>query len=249
MPVTFEARPLSLPLPPEGAEVMPWLFTLDFPDAELARMAGLLDPAERERAARFRYALHRDRFIARRAQLRMLLGRYADVSPAALRFGMTDHGKPFLVGRNDLRFSASSAGSLGLCVVARWAEVGCDLATRDDALCDMAVAKRFFSLGEYEELLALPSPCRTDAFLNCWTRKEAYVKGIGRGLSIPLDSFAVSLAAEPAPALHSGEPGWMLRNLAVAPNHFGAVAIRLSAPTRNEKLPSSSHEVTTDHRT
>lgn len=226
MPSCPEPERLALPIPLDGVEVTLWLFRLDLPPAELAQLAELLDAGERARAAQFRFRADRDRFVARRGQVRRLLGRCLDTSPEALRFDISDHGKPLLAEQSSLRFNTSSAGVLGLCVLSGDADVGCDIAVRDDTLCDLAVAERFFAPAEHRALLATPTAYRQEAFLNCWTRKEAYVKGLGEGLTHPLNSFVVSLLDEPCPTLLGARPGWSLRSVPLPADYRAAIAIR-----------------------
>ena len=218
--------PRQLPSPDGWDGVNVWLFPLDLAADEHAALARLLDAEERRRAAAYRYPLHRDRFIARRGWLRQVMADATGIAPDALRFATGAYGKPRLADGGDVRFSASSAGALGLCVVARRCELGCDIVERDAAPSDLAVAERLFHPSEHRAILAVPPEERKAAFLDCWARKEAYVKALGIGLSHPLDSFAVSVGPEARPALHGGIAGCALRSLAIGPRHHAAVAIR-----------------------
>ena len=105
-------------------------------------------------------------------------------------------------GDESLRFNLSHSGDLALLGVTRDQEIGVDLEQIQDRIATEQIAKRFFSPREVAMLCALPPPVRQEAFFKCWTRKEAFIKGIGVGLSLPLDKFDVSLApAEPAKIL------------------------------------------------
>lgn len=202
-------------------------------EEEMVTLLRSLSEDELRRAYRFRFPRDRARFIAARGILREILGRYLRTPPECVRFGYNAHGKPELLDaeeRTRLRFNLSHAGGVALFAVASGREVGVDVETlREDFAC-AEVAAVFFSPREVETLTALPSHARTRAFFNCWTRKEAYVKARGMGLSLPLDCFDVSLApGEPAALLatRGAEPDaahWSLREIDVGTTHVAAVA-------------------------
>jgi 4'-phosphopantetheinyl transferase len=131
----------------------------------------------------------------------MILARYMDEDPRQLRFWYGAHGKPVLGGASGaamLGFNLSHSCDLALYAVAKDREVGVDLERiRRDFPCE-EMADRFFSKRERDMLRTLPKPARTEAFFNYWTRKEAYVKARGGGLSLPLDDFSVSAAPNAA---------------------------------------------------
>ncbi len=207
-----------------------WSIGLDPPRTRLDELRGWLCAEERQRAARFRFARHRDRFVAARGQLREILAGYEDVEPAALRFAYGAHGKPRLAG-GSVRFNLSHSDGEALLAVAAGRDVGIDLErVRPDADCT-AVARRFFSRAEATALLALPPAARAAAFFAVWTRKEAFVKARGDGLAVPLADFDVSIAAlGPVRLLRTAwdpaEAGrWSLRTLDVAPGFAAALAV------------------------
>ena len=208
-----------------GPTVDVYWAALDEDGADLARLAGTLADDERCRARRFRLERDRRRYIVRRAILRELLSRYLGIAPARVRLRTGPFGKP-CVAEGDLRFSLSHSRGLALYAVARGLEVGCDLEFRDPRLACGRVAERFFSPPELHVLRSLPAERWAEGFFNGWTRKEAYVKARGLGLSLPLDSFAVTLApGEPAALLH-GCDGWSVRALEPAPLYHAAVVAR-----------------------
>jgi 4'-phosphopantetheinyl transferase len=203
-----------------GDEIHVWLAPLDnVPDS-----SQLLSPDERERAARFAMAHIRHRFIAARAFLRTTLAECLDRDPAELQFGYGSHGKPFLIDA-DLRFNLSHSGGWAALAVARGHEVGIDIEQirPDRALDDLA--RRFFSAREWAALRALPEAERCPAFFRCWTRKEAFIKLIGEGLSFPLDEFDVTLRSDEPTALLSvrgqSDTRWAMHDVA-APTGFAA---------------------------
>jgi 4'-phosphopantetheinyl transferase len=155
----------------------------------------VLEPDELERGDRFVFARDRVRFRRRRAQLRHLLAGYAGVAPADLRFRRNEYGKPTLDG-TDLHFSSSSSGDVAMFAVGA-VELGVDVEVIRPDLADEQVALRMFAP---EEAAAVAAGTPAD-FFRCWTRKEAYVKAVGQGLSFPLQSFAIEVADVPCPRL------------------------------------------------
>jgi 4'-phosphopantetheinyl transferase len=166
-------------------------------DGEWPDAIDLLDQAERDRAARFVFDRDRRRFVLSHAWLRLVLGRFLDRPARSLRFATANRGKPHLVDPPlDLRFNLSHAGERALIAVTLGREVGVDIeAMRDVDVA--ALARRFFAAGETDALLALPEAEQRAAFLRCWTRKEAFIKALGDGLTFPLDQFEVNHAPEP----------------------------------------------------
>lgn len=223
----------------DGGDVHVWRIPLDLPPPLLTDLAAVLSADEQARAARFRFDIHRTRFTAGRAVLRHLLARYLDVRPDEVAFRYSAHGKPSLDGsaaESGLRFNFSNAGGMALAAFARGRDLGVDLEELVRVADFAAIAERFFSPAENAALLALPPESRDAAFFTCWTRKEAYIKAVGEGLSIPLDSFDVTLAPGDPPRLLAtrGEPGgvtrWSLHALHPGPGFVGALAVEGSAP-------------------
>jgi len=216
-------------------EVHVWRATLARSPAEVARLSALLDGDERSRAGRFRFPVHRDRFVAGRGVQREILARYLGAAPAALRWRHASHGKPELDGAeaaSGLRFNVSNAEDGLLVAVARGRELGVDLEPLRPMPDGRDIARRFFSAPEIEVFDAIPDEGRDLAFFTCWTRKEAFIKAVGEGLSMPLDRFDVTLApGEPARLLRTrgGDPGeaerWTLRELDAGPEWVAALAV------------------------
>ncbi len=155
-------------------------------------MRALLTGDERERAGRFHFQRDSSAFAISRGLLRTLAGRYLDAPPERLRFDYTPYGKPYLAGQfagSPLRFNLSHAHELVLYAFTSGAEVGVDVEYLRPELAGAEIAERFFSPREVEALLTLPVEGRTEAFFRCWTRKEAFIKAVGQGLSFPLDQF------------------------------------------------------------
>ena len=191
----------------------------------------VLSDDESARARRFRFERDCDRFVIRRAFLRSILGSYLDADPRRLEFHYGEARKPYLAehgGSGDLRFNQSESAGLALFAFALGLEVGVDVEKTRDVKAD-DLAQRFFAPAEVQALRAMPEADRLPGFFRCWTRKEAYVKAHGAGLSMPLDSFEVSLAWGDQDALLSsrGEGGdagrWTMRDVAIDPAYAAAL--------------------------
>jgi 4'-phosphopantetheinyl transferase len=220
--------PRRLSLAPDQVHV--WRASLDDLGSRAARLAAVLSEDEARRAARFLVEQARLRFVVGRAVLRDILSRYLHVTPTALRFEYGAEGKPALAEPYcSLHFNVSHSGPLALYAVTRGRLVGVDLEETRPIPDAEQVAERFFSPAERAALRAMPEGQRRHAFYACWTRKEALVKALGGGLSIPLDAFDVSVEPEgPARLLGyrvtpPGMSAWSLQTL--APGHGFAAAI------------------------
>lgn len=229
----WEPGPARPPAPAPG-EVHVWRASLRAQPHELARHHALLADDEQARAARFRMDVHRERFVAGRGIQRLLLARYLGADPAALRYRQASHGKPELDGEHaasGLRFNVSNSEDGLLVAVTTALEIGVDLEAVHPMTDRDGVARRFFSGPENEVYGALSDAERDTAFFTCWTRKEAYIKAVGEGLSMPLDCFDVTLApGDPARILATrGDPGeaarWTMRELDPGPGWLAAVVI------------------------
>lgn len=202
------------------------LFELDRTPEEIARLHAMLDEDERAQSTRFRFARDRRRFIARRGWLRTVLGEQLSRAPAEIVFVRNEFGKPFARQNGGLRFNLSHSDGLALCVIGRGVEVGCDLERRNPALACDETAERLFAPGERRSLRLLARPQWVEGFFNCWTRKEAYIKAIGLGLSHPLDAFEVSLRPDEPARLMRGAAGWSLRAFEPAPDYHAAIVVQ-----------------------
>lgn len=196
-----------------------WCVELDRPLPEIVALEASLSPDEVDRANRFRSPLDRRRFVARRGVLRSILGRYLDAAPEALRFAYGPHGKPSLRDRL-LSFNLSKSGGLALYAVTSEPDVGCDIERREPDIDANEMAAQFFSPSEICELTSLAPALRVAAFYNGWTRKEAYLKAIGCGLSVSTQSFTTSLARRRRSRIQGG---WVVHALEPTPSHHAAV--------------------------
>ena len=210
-------------------EVHVWRARLDQPQ-RLAEFSATLAPDEKARADRFHFQKDRNHFITARGVLRALLSRYLRVRPADLAFNYSAYGKPSLASRHGdaLRFNVSHSHELALFAFAAGRELGVDVEWIRPEVIAERIAEHFFAAGEVAVLQALPDCHQAEAFFNCWTRKEAYIKARGEGLSLPLDRFDVSLApGEPAALLRAAMSDettrWMMLDLTVGAGYKAAL--------------------------
>jgi 4'-phosphopantetheinyl transferase len=198
-------------------EIHVWYVDLAAARAAAAEWPRLLSAAEQERARRFHFERDRLRFLAAHAALREILSAYVDAAPESLVFGAGDLGKPFVEKpATTIRFNASDSEEFAAFAFARGVEVGIDLELVHRRLDDVeSLAESCFSSEERSVLAAARSEDRSVQFLRLWTRKEAYVKAIGKGLHVPLTSFSASFDDAPREV-----EGWT-----VVPLHPGGEAI------------------------
>jgi 4'-phosphopantetheinyl transferase len=200
------------------------------PEAEDA-LAATLARDERERAARFRFAHDRRRYVVARATLRALLGRELGLPPAAVPLTADAYGKPRLASELGARLSFNLSHTVGraLYALAEGPELGVD-AEAIRPLAEMeALARDVFSREELLEWSSLADEERTSGFFSGWTRKEAFVKALGRGLDYPLAAFAVTLAPASQPRLlrlradAGASDDWRLLAFSPEPGYLAAV--------------------------
>jgi 4'-phosphopantetheinyl transferase len=216
-----------------GDEVHVWRAHLERDPATVGRLLEMLDEGERERAYRFHFRRDRERFIVARAALRQILASYLRAAPERVRFTYTSYGKPGLADTSiDLKFNVSHSHEVALYAFARGCEVGMDVEYVREGVAGIDIAKQFFSEQEVDALRLLPPEARTLAFFNCWTRKEAYIKARGEGLSHPLERFAVTLApGEPAAVVSTKDDPlevsrWWMYEPRPGPGYVAALALR-----------------------
>jgi 4'-phosphopantetheinyl transferase len=212
----------------------------------------LLDDSEARRASRFVRAADARRYVGAHAALRLFLARTLAVAPETVRYEASKHGKPRLVSsaapQSVLEFNLSHSGELALVAATRLGPLGVDV-ERERALADaLAIAERYFSKTERDDLRSLPADSRQAAFFRCWTRKEAMIKADGEGLGVPLDSFDVELSPGSPSALRTWRGSvarsaeWSLRGLPAPPGYAAAGAIQspVSRPTPWRELVSTA---------
>jgi len=226
---------------PEQGEVHVWFVELAAGAASVEACFHCLSADERERASRFCFEHLRTYFTLSKGILRVLLGRYLSMAPARIGFAAGPRGKPRLTDpETQLEFNLAHSGNFAAYAFAVGCQVGVDIEEVRPVPDQEGIVRRFFSPEECAEWLGLDPSRREDAFFRCWTGKEAYIKAVGDGLSMPLDSFRVSLRPGVPPSLiyAAGDPAaasrWSLRSLAPAEGYMGSLAF--PEPTRTVRV-------------
>jgi 4'-phosphopantetheinyl transferase len=208
----------------DGVRVV-W-FRRDASESVCEPLSMLLNSQERQRAERMVFAADRYASIVVHALKRVVLAEQTGIDPLRLEFRQNEQGKPFVVG-SDLQFNLSHAGAYAVMALARGRRVGVDIEPIRPFADAVDIARRFFSAGEAERLQTLDGTAGFDrAFFECWTRKEAFVKALGGGLSIPLNGFEVSFYPSPKPMLaEMSVPtgGWRLHDLKLVDGYASAL--------------------------
>jgi 4'-phosphopantetheinyl transferase len=216
------------------SEVHVWQASLAVPEFAIQDLQRVLAEQEVARGAQVHFEKDRNHWIVARGILRILLSRYVDISPSQLRFGSNAYGKPFLAFpalSPQLQFNVSHSQDLALYAFAYHRQVGIDVEYKRADVNYEALAKVSFSPNEQARQHSLPHDLKQEAFFNCWTRKEAYIKARVEGFSFPLDQFDVSfLPGEPAALLQNREDPqeitrWSLLELMPGIGYTGALSV------------------------
>ena len=222
-------------------EIHVWSVRLDPLPEVVERLGHVLAADEWERANRFRFDKHRRQYVVGRGALRTLIAAYTGTRPERVRFRYGDRGKPYVAEpAGDLELNLSNSDEMALVGFVRGAEIGMDIEFLKPMPDCEQIAERFFSASERDVLRALPAEKKEEAFFNCWTRKEAYLKAVGTGLAAPLDSFDVTLAPGEPPRMLTleGDAGraarWSFQHFRPAEQYIGALAIEGAPPGGGE---------------
>lgn len=220
---------------PDSHEVHVWCIELAAEGAAIQACSRTLSADEKERAAQFRFEHLKAAFTLSRGILRALLGHYLGVEPGGVRFAYGPRGKPRLAfPEAALQFNLAHSGKFAVYAFAVGCELGVDveeIRPQHDQHDQEGIVRRFFAPEECEDWLAFDVSQRDEAFFRGWTRKEAYIKALGDGLSMPLDSFRVSLQPELSAALlyAAGDPAaagkWLFYSLKPADGYIGSLAV------------------------
>lgn len=208
-----------------------WQRQLDASAEEVNAYYRLLSSEEQERAGRFRVERPRNDFVLTRGTLRSLLAQYLGSTPQAIRFRYAVRGKPALEGESGLCFNVSHTNGLALIAFVKGRAIGVDVENLGRETEVEQLAERFFSKRERDELKRLTRDQLRAGFFRCWTRKEAYVKARGEGLSLPLHQFDVSVAPGESRALLATRPDpseasrWILCDVPTQPGYAAALAV------------------------
>lgn len=187
----------------------------------------LLDQEEKERALRFYFEKDKISFTIARAFLKLIISKYQKVNPKDIKFTYNQYGKSYLDGSN-LYYNLSHSKDFSLYGFSYLGELGIDIEFMKEKIDFKNIIKRFFSENEIKDFLTLPDFLQREAFFNGWSRKEAYIKAVGRGLNIPLDSFDVELRPNQEVKIKDirEEPekrDWFLYNLEINENYKSAL--------------------------
>jgi 4'-phosphopantetheinyl transferase len=225
---------------PGRQDVHVWLIRLD---RKSKSFWSLLSDDERERAMSFAFETDLIRFVSGRANMRKILARYLGTSAQAIRFKYGPYGKPSLVNEADpIFFNFSHSDGVGLLAVGTGFELGIDVEQIRKDIETVEIARSFFSEAERRDLATVASELRHQTFFNCWTRKEAILKGIGMGLNLRLDGFDVSsvpgataqLAASRLPLIDMTQ--WSLCSIDVGIDFAAALAVATRGVSINVKI-------------
>ena len=231
--------PQSLPAL-DGDDIHVWKASVGVLVEHETALPASLDTAELARAAGFLHEADRARFLHSHVLLRALAAHYLGRPAAALTFELGEVGKPHMAGEDQgrLAFNMSHSGDLLLFAFARSGRVGVDVERWSERLGDRErarIAVSVFSAGEQAALAELPAEPRREAFYSVWTRKEAYLKATGAGISRGLKHVEVSVHPEAAclrsdTSLETGVNGWRLFDLYPTPGYSAALASDITVP-------------------
>jgi len=214
------------------SEVHVWAFALDVPPERISALATTLSTDERQRAEQFRFPRLRERFIVGRGGMRAILARYTGSDPSRLQFSYSLRGKPRLTD-SALEFNLAHSDELALLAVTDSVPVGVDVELIRPMPDGLDIARRFFAASEVAAFADVPTDAHDEAFFNLWTRKEAWLKATGDGISESLSKVeftfrpgdtarVVAIDGNPRAAVE-----WSLSELQPAVGFTGAVALRV----------------------
>ena len=223
----------SLITPPSAQEVHVWQWDLDVCGGDFDRHWETLSTQERERADKFRFERHRRRFVAGRGELRRILSRYLGLSPWEVALGYGSDGKPFCTIRPPgwkICFNLSHSENSAALAISSGFEVGIDVERVRPI--EETLPLEVFSIREREEFAALADAERQEVFFESWARKEACLKALGTGFTLPSAHFEfdLSIRGDTTPRFVGGEAAeathWRICTLSSSPTCAGAVAAR-----------------------
>ncbi|MGJ0531727.1 4'-phosphopantetheinyl transferase family protein [Methylocystis sp.] len=219
----------SLPLPIDRVDCW-WVSSTAAPADSEGMLRKILSTSELERAERFRFEDLRASYVGHHAALRLIIARYLQTSPAALLFTRETNGRPILASpAGRLHFNLSHSGCMAFIAFSCIAPLGVDVEEVREVPDFEEIARNHFAPTEVEGLFRVPDAQKLLAFYVTWTRKEAFVKALGLGLSFPLDGFSTGRPDRP-PSLHlQGTPlitEWTVVDLAPSARYMASLAIR-----------------------
>ncbi len=225
---TFSNQDLSL----QPSQLHVWSVCKSDHENRLQEYWDILNEAEKERALTFRFLKDRYCFIIARGVLRNLLGAYIQMAPDQVKFQFGHNGKPYVHHPSQIKFNISHSGDTILLGFVQKHSIGIDVEYTKRKVDVKKIAELFFAEEEVTSLFRLDQAYHTQAFYNCWTRKEAFIKAVGSGLSFPLDQFVVSLDSTKEATLidtkwdKKEKDKWMLNTIEPGKDYIGAVSVK-----------------------
>lgn len=234
------------PPPLTKGQVHIWLAELDRPTEQQKALAQHLSPDEQARAIRFIDSRASKRFTAGRGLLRTILGTYLSISPPEVQFNYGVQGKPGLAHPDQemIKFNLSHSGRYTLVAISPGTDVGVDIEEKRPLDNLEVITRRYFSVQEKEAIRSLPPIDQVNAFYDCWTRKEAFIKACGDGFSIPLDSFSVSLGPKESNLILDPtstippQTSWQIIPLSPPQGYAGAIATQGNHTLQHFNIPT-----------
>lgn len=216
----------------ENSEIHVWEIYLDYNSDKVDKYIDILSDEEKNKAFSFRFSDVRGRYIISHAALRLLLSEYLGKSFAEISFYTNKKGKPYIKSNHGIYFNLSHSHKISVVAISKEQEIGIDIEYLLRKINLKDIARRFFTIKENEKLDALPENLKKEAFFRCWTRKEAYLKAKGFGISVSLKSVEVSLLPEEKPeilaidGLPMEQRNWSLFDIIHIHNYIGAIAAK-----------------------
>ncbi|MCB0283487.1 MAG: 4'-phosphopantetheinyl transferase superfamily protein [Calditrichaeota bacterium] len=216
----------------EGNVVHLWLLNYKKCQEKLNEILPVLSPEEKQRGDKFYFENDKNRYIITKGTLKKILSRMLNTETREIAFGYNEHGKPYLESAPNLYFNVSHSGNFGLIAITPISEIGVDVERFRHKMTREDIARRFFSKKEINDYLSLDIDQRLQGFFNCWTRKEAFIKAVGLGLSLPLNTFDVSLKPGANAEIlairkpHDDPEKWTMKNVLIDNEYAAAFTLR-----------------------
>ena len=211
-----------------------WCFNFEVDDNQFQIFYGLLSEDEKERAERFRFYKDKRCFVVTRGTLRLLSSKYLNKNTEDIVFDYEEFGKPKYRHQTRLNFNVSHSGNRAVIAFNYDKALGVDIEKIKHNFDTFEIASNYFSKDEIKALQNLPEPEHNNGFYRCWTRKEAFIKAIGSGLSFPLDTFSVSLGKDDEAELletkwdKKDKNNWCFYTFKPSQDYIGAVIVNQS---------------------
>jgi len=214
-----------------GNEIHIYRSSLETTSDKIKDYESFLSADELYKANRYKFEKDRFHYITGRALLRNILSRYLNQFPGEIVFSYSDKGKPFIKD-TEVKFNLAHSGGRAVYAVANNMDIGIDIEFMRELPDALQIAKRFFSEKEVVEFSEIREDDIRTAFFNCWTRKEAFIKAVGEGLSYPLKDFSVTLKPGDKPEIlwikdkAEEVKYWSLINIDTDENYISSLAVK-----------------------